>query len=111
VKSGVRKADLPPKPVVLAALSKAIDTMDHMRPRLWMKQYCGTVQPLRESLEKGLLVPGKDVLRYHAGSDSEDREEYEEESEESEEGDTPIRPISLGDEDLTPRWRIRRHEE
>lgn len=72
MKSGVRKADLPPKPVVLAALSKAIDAMDHMRPRLWMKQYCETVQPLRESFEKGLLVPDKDVIRYHAGSDSED---------------------------------------
>jgi hypothetical protein len=104
VKSGVRKADLPPKPVVSAALRIAIDTMDHMRLRLWVKHYCETMQPLRENLKKGLLVPGKDVIRYHADSDSEDREEDEEESEESEKEETPIRPISLGDEDLTPRY-------
>jgi len=104
VKSGVRKADSPPKPVVSAALRTAIDTMDHMRLRLWVKHYCETMQPLREDLEKGLLVPGKDVIRYHADSDSEDREEDEEESEESEMEESPIRPISLGDENLTPRY-------
>ena len=81
VKNEVKvKAESPAKPVVSAALKKAIDTMDHMRLRLLVKNYCETMEPLREDLEKSLLVPGKKVVRYHADSDSEDDKYGEKES-------------------------------
>ncbi len=73
VKNGDRaKKNVTPKPVQISAtLKKAIDTMDHMRLRLWVKHYCETMEPLRNDLEKSLLVLGEDVIRYHADSDSE----------------------------------------
>jgi hypothetical protein len=115
VKNGVRvKSESPAKPVVSAALKTAIDTMDHMRLRLLVKNYCETMQPLREDLEKSLLVPGRKVIRYHADSESEDREEEEEGIDNGDESDQdgaeiekvekPVHHISIGDEELTPRF-------
>ncbi|PMD36423.1 hypothetical protein L207DRAFT_637519 [Hyaloscypha variabilis F] len=81
VKNGAQaKAESPAKLVVLAALKKAIGTMDHIRLRSLANDYCETMQPLREDFEKSLLVPGKKVVRYHADSDSEDDKYGEKES-------------------------------
>jgi hypothetical protein len=110
------KAAAPPKPVVSDALKKAIDTMDHMRLRMWVKHYCESMEPLRKDLEKSLLVRGKEVVRYHVDSDSEDDQdsenessEEEEDSDESDTGEYPerkkkIKPIALADNELTPMY-------
>ncbi|KAN0107875.1 hypothetical protein V8E51_007617 [Hyaloscypha variabilis] len=98
VNNGVKGRDQDSsKPVqVSAALKKAIDTMDHMRLRLWVKHYCETMQPLRADLEKSLLVTGKNIVRYHADSDSE--------NEESGGDEKVVQHIMVGDEELTPRY-------
>ncbi len=84
---------------VSAALKKAIDTMDHMGLRLWVKHYCETMQPLRADLEKSLLVTGKDTVRHHADSDSENEESGGDEKDEE-----VVQHIIVGDEELTPRY-------
>jgi hypothetical protein len=114
VKNGSRtKKEAAPKPVVSAALKKAIDTMDHMRLRLWVKHYCETSEPLRKDLEKSLLVPGKEVVRYHADSDSEDDKDSENESTEEKDdsdGDEDrdskkrLKPIAVADDEMVPRY-------
>ena len=71
VRNGAQAA---PKPIVSDALKKAIDTMDESRLRMWVKHYCESIEPLRTDLEKNLLVKGREVVRYHADSDSEDAE-------------------------------------
>jgi hypothetical protein len=68
-----------------------------MRLRLLVKHYCETMQLLREDLEKSLLVPGREVIRYHADSESEDEEKDEAE-------DKNERPIVVDNEEMTPRY-------
>jgi hypothetical protein len=114
VKNGSRiKKEATPKPVISAALKKAIDTMDPIRLRLLMKHYCETIEPLRKDLEKSLLVPGKEVVRYHADSDSEDDKDSENESTEDEDGSDGDedraskkrpKPIAVADDEMVPRY-------
>jgi hypothetical protein len=65
---------------------------------------------LRRDLEKYLLVQGKDVVRYHADSDSEDADEESEEDEEDSDSEdesdkeTNKQSISVPDEGLIPRF-------
>jgi len=78
--------------------------MDHMRLRLWVKHYCETMQPLREDLEKSLLVTGKEIIRYHADSESEDEEPNEDWQYKEYDFDEKLRiPIAVDDEEFTPR--------
>jgi hypothetical protein len=103
VRNGVQaKAEEAPKPVVSVALKKAIDTMDDTRLRMWVKHYCESNELLRKELEKSLLVPGKDIVRYHADSDSEDKEMENGDEEEKEEKNK--RPIVIDDEETTSRF-------
>lgn len=106
------------KPAVSAALKKAIDTMDHMRLRLLVKNYCETMEPLREDLEKSLLVPGGDVVRYHVDSESEDDKDGDKESssedeikdedaseiEEAPKERKERKPIAVADDEMVPRY-------
>ncbi|PMD27004.1 hypothetical protein NA56DRAFT_697154 [Hyaloscypha hepaticicola] len=114
------KAESPTKPAVSAALKKAIDTMDHMRLRLLVKNYCETMEPLREDLEKSLLVPGGDVVRYHADTESEDDKNDDKESssedeikdedasdiEEAPKERKEKKPIAAADDEMVPRYTI-----
>jgi len=113
VRNGARVAPAPaPKPIVSDALKKAIDTMDESRLRMWVKHYCESIEPLRTDLEKSLLVKGREVVRYHADSDSEDAEEEEEEEEEDNkesenegnETEKEVKPISIADDEFTPKF-------
>jgi hypothetical protein len=90
--------------------------MDENRLRMWVKHYCESIEPLRTDLEKCLLVKGRDVVRYHADSDSEDAEEEDEEEDseedESDEGKGPrkeLKPIALADDELTPKFAKCKH--
>jgi hypothetical protein len=112
------KAESPAKPVVSAALKKAIDTMDHMRLRLLVKKYCETMEPLRVELERGLLVPGREVVRYHVDTESEDDKHGDKESSAEDEikaedasdieevpGQRKERnPITVADDEMVPRY-------
>jgi hypothetical protein len=114
---GVKK-EVAPKPIVSSALKKAIDTMDHMRLRLWVKHYCEIMEPIRADLEKSLVVLGKDLIRYHTHSASEDDEYSENESTEEEEdeedsdsdGDRKskkrLKPIAVADDEMLPRYAL-----
>ena len=121
VRNGVRReaqAASPPKPVISAALEKAIDTLDAAELRGWVKYYCKTVEPMRSTLEEKYLVLGKDVVRYHADTDSEDDKESENESSEEEEDDEEddtnaeseneprkkLKPIAAADDEMVPRY-------
>jgi hypothetical protein len=119
VKNEVKvKAESPAKPVVSAALKKAIDTMDHKRLRLLVKNYCEAMEPLREDLEKSLLVAGRDVVPYHVDSESEDDKDGDEESssedeikdedasdiEEAPKEKKERKPIAFEDDDMVPRY-------
>ncbi len=79
------KEESPIKPAFSAALKKAIDTMDHMRLRSLFKNYWETMDLLREDLEKSLLVPGGDVVRYHVDTESEDDKDRDKEGSSEEE--------------------------
>jgi hypothetical protein len=117
------KAESPAKPVVSAALKKAIDTMDHMRLRLLVMSYCETMEPFREDLEKSLLVAGGDVVPYHVDSESEDDEDSDEESssedeikdedasdfEEAPKERKERKPIVVADDEMVPRYTICLH--
>jgi hypothetical protein len=114
------KAESPTKPAVSAALKKAIDTMDHMRLRLLVKNYCETMEPLREDLEKSLLVPGGEVVRYHVDTESEDDKNGDKESssedeikdedasdiEEAPKVRKERKPIAAADDEMVPRYTI-----
>jgi hypothetical protein len=117
------KAESPAKPVVSAALKKAIDTVDHMRLRLLVKNYCETMEPLREDLEKSLLVADGEVVRYHVDTESEDdRQGDKESSSEDEIKDEDAsdfekapkerkerKPIAVADDEMVPRYTICLH--
>ena len=119
VKNEVKvKAESPAKPVVSAALKKAIDTMDHKRLRLLVKNYCEAMEPLREDLEKSLLVAVRDVVPCHVDSESEDDKDGDEESssedeikdedasdiEEAPKERKERKPIAFEDDDMVPRY-------
>jgi hypothetical protein len=70
---------------------------------MWVKHYCESIEPLRTDLEKNLLVRGREVVRYHADSDSEDAEE--EHKEDSEDGfSKEVKPIAIADDEFTPKY-------
>jgi hypothetical protein len=103
VKNGIRaKTKAAPEPVVSDALKRAIDTMDDVRLRSWLKDWCKSVEPLRKDLEMSFLVRGEQVVRYHCDSESEDKEDEIDEEEEEEEKNK--RPIVIEDEEMTPRY-------
>lgn len=119
VKNGSRaKAEAAPKPVVSEALKSAILTVDDMRLRAWVIGYCQNIESLKKNLETNLLVPGKEVVRYHVDSDSEDDGGSENESSEEEEEDDnddsgseedriskkKAKSIAVADDGMTPRY-------
>jgi hypothetical protein len=68
VKNGARtRADLSTTPVKISdALEQAIETMDAGDLRAYVKVFCRTNKVLRCGLEQLCIVPGKEVVRYHA---------------------------------------------
>jgi hypothetical protein len=122
VKNGARTKTAPrSKSVKISdALELAIDTMDASELRMWVKFYCRSIEIMRTGLENHFLVPGKEVVRYHADTDSEDdqnseNESSEEEEEEEEEEDNDsnseedreprkkLKPIAAADDEMVPR--------
>jgi hypothetical protein len=113
-------ADLSLIPVrIPKALEQAIDTMDASDLRTYVKLFCRTNKVLRCGLEQRCLVPGKEVVRYHADPDSEDDQDSQNESSEDEEdgeestgdGDSgedreprkKLKPIEAADDEMVPR--------
>ncbi|KAH0543880.1 hypothetical protein GP486_008544 [Trichoglossum hirsutum] len=99
------------KPVVPDALKKAIESLGAELLRKELNFLCQHHRNVIYTLEDRLLVRGKDVVRYHIDSDSEDRESSEgSESGSSAAGEIdPNResdrrePIAIGDEEYTAR--------
>ncbi|CZR59438.1 uncharacterized protein PAC_09330 [Phialocephala subalpina] len=102
----------PPKSVVSDALRDAVDTLPETRLRALIVRYCESMADLRGALERECLVQGKDIVRYHANTESEDAEDDEslETEEGSDDDDTPTRNkkekkfIAKADDELAPRF-------
>lgn len=114
------RVDSAPKPVkISSALAQAINTMDAWMLKAYVKHYCETNKILRCDLEQLCLVPGKEVVRYHADTDSEDDQDSENEgsedeedeeestsnsdSEEDREARKKLKPIEAADDEMVPR--------
>ncbi len=80
-----RKEGHPPiqPPIMSDALQLAIDSLGEGYLRAVVKSLCHRHQAIIPTLEEFLLVQGKDVVPYHADTDSEDNENNDSESEES----------------------------
>ncbi|KAH8778072.1 hypothetical protein BGZ57DRAFT_347927 [Hyaloscypha finlandica] len=104
-----KKAEAPPEPVELStALKRAIESMSHDRLKALVKHYCKSIEPLRNKLEKKLLVAGREVVRYHIDSDSEnDQNSENESSEEEEEANGSYNDSDELDEDKEPRKKLK----
>jgi hypothetical protein len=100
--------------LVSDALLQAIDTVDASHFRNVIKHLCSTNSALVQGLRNQLLIAGKDVVRYHADTDSEDagfsdvgsdenNEDYEARHEKVEAAKN-LRAINLGDAELTRRF-------
>lgn len=103
------------------ALIKAINSVDANRLRSITTQHCAVNPDLVRELESQWLVHGRDVIRYHADTDSEDDENSDKETsdeelydsdeynEEEKEDDrkarrNAMRGIKVGNDDATPRY-------
>ena len=95
-----------PEPLVSNVLKRAIDKLDVETLRTWVKHYAEANQGFTNYLESGLLVRGKDVMRYHVNSASEDDElsELESEGDEDEEEASGLKPIAVEDEEKTAKF-------
>jgi hypothetical protein len=106
-----KKAEAPLEPVELStALRRAIESMSHDRLKTLVKHYCKSIEPLRNKLEKNLLVAGREVVRYHIDSDSENDQNSENESseeEEEEESNGSYNESDDLDEDKEPRKKLK----
>jgi hypothetical protein len=109
VKNGApMRADSSPKPVEISrALARAIDTMNPSLLSGYVKNYCRTNKELRSELERHCLVPGKEVVRYHADTDSEEDQDSENESSEEEDDEEPSIGNSDSEEDREPRKKLK----
>jgi hypothetical protein len=108
VKNGARP---PAKPAASDTLMKAIKSLSTELLRRELKFLCEEFPAIIPMLEGRLLVQGKDVVRYHADTDSEDHGSSEgSESEsgpdsklDSNGGSNKRKPIALGDDEYTAR--------
>jgi hypothetical protein len=112
IKNGARP---PVKPTVSDALKEAINSLGTELLRGELEFLCHEFPIVIHALENRLLVQGKDVVRYHIDTDSEDDANSEIESEESEsESDVSDKsdsdreskkrkPIVIGDDEFTAR--------
>jgi len=109
ISNGARE---PAKPSLVSdPLKAAIDSVDASRFRKLIKSFCESNPLLREQLEGEFLVRGKDVIRYHPDTESEDvgidSEEDGDEYDDREKAKKEVnqkRPIAFGDEEMTPRF-------
>jgi hypothetical protein len=102
------RADSAPEPVKISgALAQAIDTMNASLLKAYVKRYCQTNKELRCGLEQSCIVPGKEVVRYHADTDSEDDQDSENESSEDEEDEEESTGNSDSEEDREPRKKLK----
>jgi hypothetical protein len=102
------RADSSTIPVRISdALEQAIDTIDACELRAYVKVFCRTNKVLRCGLEQLCLVPGKEVVRYHADTDSEDDQDSENESSEDEEDEEGSTGNSDSEEDKEPRKKLK----
>ncbi|KAF8847921.1 hypothetical protein BDZ45DRAFT_698792 [Acephala macrosclerotiorum] len=96
-------------PKVSRVLADAIHTMDEELLRRTVLEYCESLPALREGFETKFLVKAKDVIRYHADSDSEDDKESlmgsdNENADYDSQREKKPKPIALMDDELTPRY-------
>jgi hypothetical protein len=90
-----------PRPLVSNVLKRAIDKLDVETLRTWVNHYREANQGFTNYLESGLLVRGKDMVRYHVDSASEDDELSEIESEDE---TSKLRPIAVADSEKTAKY-------
>lgn len=115
---GTQKEALVP---ISKAMASAIDTMDITLVRAYLKAVCEKYPPIRHVIQEKYMVQGKDVVRYHRDSDSEDDpDDSDQESDfESLEGEVDsddesgfeyrtrkVYPIATAEEENTPRFAI-----
>jgi len=103
---------------VSEALGKAIDSLSKEHMRLEIHYLCGRIEGAHQALRERLLIHGKNVIRYHANTDSEDAADSGDESEEDSDEDESdgdgrnqnlipekiLKPIAIRDEEFTPRF-------
>ncbi|KUJ12176.1 uncharacterized protein LY89DRAFT_738793 [Mollisia scopiformis] len=96
------------QPAVSQVLADTIKSMDASLLRSLVIKHCHSNAPLKNALEEELLVTGKDVIRYHDGSESEDDAESEIKSDEEGSGDeeegSTTKPIAIADHEYTSRY-------
>lgn len=104
-----------PAPNAAEALRLALNVLDKKALLDVLHKIIENNPIVQRSLERSMLVPGKDVVRYHADTDSEDGEncengkngisgESEEESfDRSNEGQQTRKPIMIRDDEVTGR--------
>lgn len=102
------------KPIISDALRDAVDGLDESRLRALVKHYCESMTNLREALERECLVLGKDIVRYHAdtvseddtGSDTQTEEESDDEniSRRKKKKKKKQKPITTEDDEFAPRF-------
>jgi hypothetical protein len=116
----------PVKPTVSDALKEAIKSLSAELLRRELEYLCHEFPAVIHTLEDRMLIQGKDIVRYHVDTDSEDDANSEIESEESElesesesesESDASDKsdsdreskkrkPIAIGDEEYTARMAM-----
>jgi hypothetical protein len=117
--NAIKKGALQPTtPTMSGALKEAIKSLSAELLRTELESLCHEFPAIIHTLEDRLLVQGKDVVRYHVDTDSEDdaNSEIESEERESESDASDIsdshreskkrKPIAIGDEVYTSRMAM-----
>ena len=110
VKNGARTKAAPRSKAIEISdsLELAIYTIDASELRMWVKFYCRNVETMRSGLEERFLVPGKEAVRYHGDTDSEDDQNSENESSEEVEKEEDNDDNRDSEEDREPRKSLLR---
>ena len=105
-KNEARPPAKPTKSTVSHALKEAINSLSTELLRKELEFICDQFPIIIHTLEDRLLVQGKNVVRYHADTDSEDEANSEIESEEGDSESEKRKPIAIGDEEYTARMAM-----
>jgi hypothetical protein len=110
-------APVVPAPVISLSLRKALTVLDKRSLLAELLMLIQNDSAAQRTLEQRLLVRGRDVVRYHVDSDSEDNANSEIDNEDVKESesdnerarDSKRRPIGTGDDDVTGRFAVCLH--
>ena len=95
-----------PAPNALQALKDALAVLDKNNLLDLLLKIVENNPIVQRELENKILVRGKDVVRYHVDTDSEDGESDEGESDNEDPGSEERRPIAIKDHEATGRIAI-----